>query len=558
MKLHPATLWLTVLLGSPAWAATPAPVTHATPAKPAAAKPAAAKPVPAATQPRPAPAPSLAPVVEALAGLKVQLLAVSAEVESLKAETAAIREQTLKLADALIPKPEPKVLPPEIEARLAKVSSDLAASQKRVTDLQQLLDGGMDAETLAPSLEAAQRQIAELEGELASAKADAESWEPPPVIVAPPAVVVAPPPVAPPAPSALEFSANIEPRFTFADVRGASDAGRYAGSGFRVRRAVLTGSVKFASNYELRIRFETARSASVVDGNAAPQQLLKPILDDAYVNAKVSGEALMVQVGQFRVPYGLEQLTGDPQLMFGDRSVLVDGFKLGDLAAAGLALGRDMGVMLHGREADGRVYWQAGAWNGDGQNTFPSTDPAGYLYAGRVSVEPLGKMDFDQADLKHGPTRVGFALSGALNRHPRYDEAGAGGGAKLDDRLGIEARASSAGFAIAADGMYGVTLQPDAKAAMGYGLSASASYAASKIHLVPAARLAVLDRVASDDDVLMTVDVGVSWLMPDLLTPAAGDDLGHKGKVLLDWQVVNSTAVGLVEQIVFLEMNVSR
>ena len=91
MKLHPATLWLTVLLGSPAWAATPAPVTHATPAKPAAAKPAAAKPVPAATQPRPAPAPSLAPVVEALAGLKVQLLAVSAEVESLKAETAAIK-----------------------------------------------------------------------------------------------------------------------------------------------------------------------------------------------------------------------------------------------------------------------------------------------------------------------------------------------------------------------------------------------------------------------------------------------------------------------------------
>jgi phosphate-selective porin OprO and OprP len=102
---------------------------------------------------------------------------------------------------------------------------------------------------------------------------------------------------------------------------------------------------------------------------------------DAYVEANYTRVA-QVRVGKFKIPFGLEQLTGISNLDFVYRS----------LSASYLAPARDVGVMVHGRFFDrGLNYW-AGVFRQDGENARSSSIEGGdETGAVRVTTAPFRK-----------------------------------------------------------------------------------------------------------------------------------------------------------------------
>ena len=100
---------------------------------------------------------------------------------------------------------------------------------------------------------------------------------------------------------------------------------------------------------------------------------------DVYVEGNFA-DAAQVRFGKFKIPFGLEQLTGISNLDFVYRS----------LSANYLAPARDTGVMVHGRFFDrGLNYW-AGVFKQDGENARSSRiDGADETLAVRVTGTPF-------------------------------------------------------------------------------------------------------------------------------------------------------------------------
>jgi phosphate-selective porin OprO and OprP len=87
---------------------------------------------------------------------------------------------------------------------------------------------------------------------------------------------------------------------------------------------------------------------------------------DAYVDARIVRH-LDLRAGQFKIPFGLDQLTGSMDLDFNYRS----------LAGTYLAPGRDVGLMADGRVVADRIHYQVGIFRRGGDNVRASerSDP---------------------------------------------------------------------------------------------------------------------------------------------------------------------------------------
>jgi phosphate-selective porin OprO/OprP len=103
-------------------------------------------------------------------------------------------------------------------------------------------------------------------------------------------------------------------------------------------------------------------------------------LRDAFVNYRRYRTARL-QAGKFKIPFGLDQLTGPTNLDFVYRS------RIGNQ----LTPGRDNGVMLHGQLFESGFRYQAGVFQHDGENAEAKDDipTGGRTVAGRLSVSPL-------------------------------------------------------------------------------------------------------------------------------------------------------------------------
>jgi phosphate-selective porin len=110
-----------------------------------------------------------------------------------------------------------------------------------------------------------------------------------------------------------------------------------------------------------------------------PNTREKSAWKDVYVDGNIS-DAVQFRGGKFKIPFGLDQLTGISNNDFVYRS----------LGANYLAPARDIGVALHGRFFDrGLTYW-AGWFVHDGDNARSSTiDGADDTLAIRVTGRPL-------------------------------------------------------------------------------------------------------------------------------------------------------------------------
>ena len=107
-------------------------------------------------------------------------------------------------------------------------------------------------------------------------------------------------------------------------------------------------------------------------------------LTDAFVEfAKFPAATL--RVGQYKVPFGLQELTSDTRQEFVDRSIVNSKF----------AVSRDIGLMLLGNVWDKKFGYQVGLFNGSGQNN-PQEDQK-QMYAARVWIDPLGEYKLFEA-----------------------------------------------------------------------------------------------------------------------------------------------------------------
>ena len=149
---------------------------------------------------------------------------------------------------------------------------------------------------------------------------------------------------------------------------------------FRIRRAKtkLQASV-FSPHLQFTLQLNWASTANS--------------LEDAYLawDASKTG-ALQIRLGQFKAPFGRQEMTSSGSQQFVDRSSVSSEF----------AKGRDIGVQAFGRTRSGRFEYFVGVFNGNGVNRVVN-DNDSYQFDARVVWNPNGdpkvsEVDFESSD----------------------------------------------------------------------------------------------------------------------------------------------------------------
>lgn len=201
----------------------------------------------------------------------------------------------------------------------------------------------------------------------------------------------------------LRLSNRLQTRFTSESLDAGSATSRPERESFRIRRfkTKLDGWV-----YSKDLEFE-------LQVNWADTSIL---LDDANVNFDLSRgrRAFMVKAGQFKVPFGRQQLASAMNQQFVDRAAVEDTF----------ARGRDIGVQLWGTPFKGLLDWRVGVFNGNGRSVTRNDNDDLQLDA-RVTIQPFGDVKYSEGDFESSGKFL-LAISGQVESSTR--EVAASGG----------------------------------------------------------------------------------------------------------------------------------
>lgn len=155
-----------------------------------------------------------------------------------------------------------------------------------------------------------------------------------------------------------------------AEVGDAPDS-RYTGIFNRIflRRARLTLKGSFSENFDFTMQSDISNNAIAgVSGYRAQAT-------DVFINWSKFAAA-NVQVGQFKTPFGYEQLINDPKTLTIERSLVNDQ----------LAVNRQLGLGVSGTVANKIITYSVGLFNGNGANNG-ANDNDQFMYAGRVAAQ---------------------------------------------------------------------------------------------------------------------------------------------------------------------------
>jgi len=161
---------------------------------------------------------------------------------------------------------------------------------------------------------------------------------------------------------------------------------------FRLRRARINLTGDFAEQFDFKVEGDFENSDGLNSSRTAFEAT------DIFVNWHQFAEA-NVKAGQWKAPFGLEQLTPDPSLIIIERS----------LPTGAITPERQIGVQLWGKpltniwpgEKDLLTYY-AGIFNGNGRNTT-NNDNNNFMYVGRLESIPFkGKIVGQDSSLKLG------------------------------------------------------------------------------------------------------------------------------------------------------------
>jgi len=176
----------------------------------------------------------------------------------------------------------------------------------------------------------------------------------------------------------LELSNRVQVRYTheFPDdtikLPGTENAGDSRGS-FRIRRAKLKFEGWFYQpwlTYEVQTNWPGISSANLAN-----------YLEDANINWDVTKgkKKFMVKLGQYKVPFGLQELTSSGSQQLVDRSLVSNAY----------FRGRETGVSVWGVLGANKLEYRAGLFNGNGL-TRSSNDNDKFQYNARVTFQPNG------------------------------------------------------------------------------------------------------------------------------------------------------------------------
>src|SRR5437016_5699642 len=161
---------------------------------------------------------------------------------------------------------------------------------------------------------------------------------------------------------------------------------------FRLRRARINLTGDFAENFDFKVEGEFENS----DGISSNRTDFSGT--DIFINWHQFPEA-NVKVGQWKAPFGLEQITPDPSLIIIERS----------LPTGAITPERQVGVQVWGKpftniwpaQKDLLTYY-AGIFNGNGRNVSVN-DNNNFMYVGRLELMPFqGKIFGQDSSLKLG------------------------------------------------------------------------------------------------------------------------------------------------------------
>lgn len=169
----------------------------------------------------------------------------------------------------------------------------------------------------------------------------------------------------------LELSNRLQVRFSLAD----NNVGQTTGS-FRIRRfkTKLEGWA-YSKDLTFELQLNWADDRPLEDANVAYD----------FSHGK---KLLVLKAGQFKVPFGRQELTSSGNQQFVDRSLVSTEF----------AKGRDIGVQLSGLAIGGKLDWRLGAFNGAGRNVT-TNDNAKLQYNARLTWQPWGELKYSESDL---------------------------------------------------------------------------------------------------------------------------------------------------------------
>ena len=187
---------------------------------------------------------------------------------------------------------------------------------------------------------------------------------------------------------------------------------------FRLRRARITLTGDYKEDFDFKIEGDFEQS----DG-LSPATRTGFSATDVFVNWHHYAEA-NIKVGQWKAPFGLENLTPDTQILTIERS----------LPTGALVPERQIGVMIWGKpltnvvpEQKDLVTYYAGVFNGNGRN-FNNNDNNEFMYVGRVELLPYkGQLFGQEAQLKLGADYLysrdenGTTISPSLNLRVNTD-----------------------------------------------------------------------------------------------------------------------------------------
>jgi phosphate-selective porin OprO/OprP len=174
---------------------------------------------------------------------------------------------------------------------------------------------------------------------------------------------------------------------------------------FRLRRARINVTGDFAENFDFKLEGEFAQSDEALTIRDANGGLLGSNATrtafgglDLFINWHEFPE-FQVKVGQYKAPFGLEQLSSDPKLFTAERSEVT----------SALTPERQVGIEIWGKpfttalpeQKDVLTYW-VGLFNGNGRN-ITVNDNNQYMTAARIELQPWkGKVAGHEAWVKFG------------------------------------------------------------------------------------------------------------------------------------------------------------
>jgi hypothetical protein len=197
----------------------------------------------------------------------------------------------------------------------------------------------------------------------------------------------------------LNWVNRMQIRYTYDDL---DTAARQANRGtFRIRRfrSKWDGWIYTPNlTYELQVDWVGAGIADTTVGTQAGN------LQDANLQFDFTGgaKAFLLKAGQFKAPFGRQELTSSGNQQFVDRSIA------SVLFAPARQLGLQVGGQFGSAQVPDMLTYAGGVFNGNGINR-PANENDKYEWTGRVMFSPVGNVGYSESNLENYDFRVSVA-----------------------------------------------------------------------------------------------------------------------------------------------------